>query len=80
MNEAVSTRVKQESTKKREETDASTHFLRIQNNQLIDLMQHLERYTNTLPVFGVNNGRIVKTSLNHTSFPTVSTKKKLNLS
>ena len=26
-----------------EETDASTHFLRIQKNQLIDLMQHLER-------------------------------------
>ena len=40
-----------------EETDASTHFLRIQKNQLIDLMQHLERYTNTLPVFGFNSGR-----------------------
>ena len=26
-------------------------------NQLIDLMQHLERYTNTLPVFGFNSGR-----------------------
>ena len=40
-----------------EETNASTHFLRIQKNQLIDLMQHLERYTNTLPVFGFNSGR-----------------------
>ena len=40
-----------------EETDASTHFLRIQKNQLIDLMQHLEKYTNTLPVFGFNSGR-----------------------
>ena len=40
-----------------EETDASTHFLRIQKNHLIDLMQHLERYTNTLPVFGFNSGR-----------------------
>ena len=40
-----------------EETDASTHFLRIQKNQLIDLMQHLERYTNTLTVFGFNSGR-----------------------
>ena len=39
------------------ETDASTHFLRIQKNQLIDLMQHLERYTNTLSVFGFNSGR-----------------------
>ena len=39
------------------ETDASTHFLRIQKNQLIDLMQQLERYTNTLPVFGFNGGR-----------------------
>ena len=40
-----------------EETDASTHFLRIQKNQLTDLMQHLERYTNALPVFGFNSGR-----------------------
>ena len=40
-----------------EETDASTHFLGIQKNQLIDLMQSLERYTNALPVFGFNSGR-----------------------
>ena len=40
-----------------EETDASIHFLRIQKNQLIDLMQHLDRNTNTLPVFGFNSGR-----------------------
>ena len=40
-----------------EETDASTHFLRNKKNQLIDLMQHLERYTNTLPVFVFNSGR-----------------------
>ena len=40
-----------------EETDASTHFLRIQKNQLTDLMQYLERYTNALPVFGFNSGR-----------------------
>ena len=26
-----------------EDTDASTHFLRTQKNQLTDLMQHLER-------------------------------------
>ena len=35
----------------------STQFLRIQKNQLIDLKQHLERYVNTLPVFGLNSGR-----------------------
>ena len=35
----------------------STQFLRIQKNQLIILKQHLERYANTLPVFGFNSGR-----------------------
>ena len=40
-----------------EEADMSTQFLRIQKNQLIDLKQHLERYLNTLPVFGFNSGR-----------------------
>ena len=35
----------------------STQFLRIQKNQLTDLEQHLERYVNTLPVFGFNSGR-----------------------
>ena len=40
-----------------EEADMSTQFLRIQKNQLIDLKQHLERYMNTLPVFGFNSGR-----------------------
>ena len=30
------------------EADMSTHFLRIQKNQLIDLKHHLERYVNTL--------------------------------
>ena len=40
-----------------EETDMSTQFLRMQKNQLIDLKKYLERYVNTLPVFGFNNGR-----------------------
>ena len=40
-----------------EEADMSIQFLRIQKNQLIDLKQHLERYVNTLPVFGFNSGR-----------------------
>ena len=39
------------------EADMSTQFLRSQKNQLIDLKQHLERYVNTLPVFGFNSGR-----------------------
>ena len=40
-----------------EKADMSTQFLRIQKTQLIDLKQHLERYVNTLPVFGFNSGR-----------------------
>ena len=35
----------------------STQFLTIQKNQLIVSKQHLERYANTLPVFGFNSGR-----------------------
>ena len=40
-----------------DEADMSTQFLPIHKNQLIDLKQHLERYVNTLPVFGFNSGR-----------------------
>ena len=40
-----------------EETDASTQFLRIQKNQLIELQEHLERYCNVLPVFGFNSAK-----------------------
>ena len=40
-----------------EEADMSTQFLQIQKNQLLDLKQHFERYNNTLPVFGFNNGK-----------------------
>ena len=40
-----------------EEDDTSTQSLRIKKNQLIDLKQHLERYVNTLPLFGFNSGR-----------------------
>ena len=35
-----------------EEKDASTQFLQMQKNQLIELQEHLERYSNVLPVFG----------------------------
>ena len=40
-----------------EEADMSTQFLRMHKNQLLDLQQHFERYINTLPVFGFNNGK-----------------------
>ena len=39
----------------KDEKDASTHFLQMQNNQLIELQKHLERYCNVLPVFGFNS-------------------------
>ena len=38
-----------------EEKDASTQFLRMQKNQLIELQEHLERYRIVLPVFGYNS-------------------------
>ena len=62
MNKLVSTRLKQESTKmnvsrmRKKQTPPLT-FSGFKKNQSIDLMQHLERYTNTLPVFGFNSGR-----------------------
>ena len=40
-----------------EEKDASTHFLQMQKNQLIELQEHLERYCNVLPVFGFNSAK-----------------------
>ena len=40
-----------------EEKDASTQFLQMQKNQLIELQEHLESYCNVLPVFGFNNAK-----------------------
>ena len=40
-----------------EEKDASTQFLLMQKNQLIELQEHLERYCNVLPVFGFNSAK-----------------------
>ena len=56
-NKSEAREYEDESIENEEETDASTHFLRIQKNQLIGLMHHLEKYTNTLQVFGFNSGR-----------------------
>ena len=39
------------------EKDASTHFLQMQKNQLIELKDDLERYCNVLPVFGFNSAK-----------------------
>ena len=40
-----------------EEKDASTQFLQMQKNQLIELQEYLERYRNVLPVFGFNSAK-----------------------
>ena len=39
------------------ETCASTHFLQIQENQVIDIQESLERSCNVLPVFGFNSAK-----------------------
>ena len=40
-----------------EEKDASTQFLQMQKNELIELQEHLERYCNVLPLFGFNSAK-----------------------
>ena len=40
-----------------EEKDASTQFLQMQKNQLIELQEYLERYCNVLLVFGFNSAK-----------------------
>ena len=44
-----------------EEKDASTQFLQMQQNQLIELQEHLERYCNVLPVFGFISAKTTST-------------------
>ena len=39
------------------ETCTSAQFLQIQKKQLIDLQEHLERYSNVLPIFGFNSAK-----------------------
>ena len=50
-----------------DDESASTQFLRTQKNKLIELLEHYERYVNTLPVFGFNSGKydlnLIKTYL-----------------
>ena len=40
-----------------EEKDASTQFLKMQQNRLIELQEHLEHYCNVLLVFGFNSAK-----------------------
>ena len=50
-----------------EQKDASTLFLQMQKNQLIELQEHLECYCNVLPVFCLNSAKydinLIKSSL-----------------
>ena len=39
------------------ETCTSTQFLQIQKKRLIDLLEHLQRYCNVLPIFGFNSAK-----------------------
>ena len=52
-----------------QEKDASTQFLQMQKNQLIDLQEHLERYCNVLPVFGFNSAKYDINLIKSYSFP-----------
>ena len=73
-----------------EEKDASTQFLQMQKNQLIELQEHLERYCNVLPVFGFNSAKydinlmksyLLPILINERNMePTVIKKKPINLS
>ena len=52
-----------------QEKDASTQFLQMQKNQLIELQEHLERYCNVIPVFGFKSAKydinLIKSYLLH---------------
>ena len=41
----------------KEEKDLSTQFLQMQENHIMDLQEHFERYCNVLPVFGFNSAK-----------------------
>ena len=47
----------EEEEEEEEEQHVSTQFLQTQNNQLIDLQDHLESYCKVLSVFGFNNAK-----------------------
>ena len=51
------------------EVCASSQFLQIQKNQLIDLQETLERYCNVLPVFGFNSAKCNLNKIKSYSLP-----------
>ena len=51
------------------ENCASTQFLQIQKNQLIDLQESLKRYCNVLPVFGFNSAKYDLNLINPICYP-----------
>ena len=57
---------------------ASTHFLQIQKNQLIDLQESPERYCNVLPVFGFNSAKYDLNLIKSYFYPCLITKEILN--
>ena len=55
-----------------DEKDASTQFLQMQKNRLIELQEHLEGYCNVLPVFGFNSAKEKRHQLDQIFFVTQS--------
>ena len=60
-----------------EEKDASTHFLQMQKNQLIDLQEHLERFCNVFPVFGFNSAKYDINSIKSYLLPILINERKM---
>ena len=57
---------------------ASTQFLQIQKNRLIDLQESLELYCNVLPVFGFNSAKYALSVINSCLLPFLLTNETLN--
>ena len=56
-------------------TCASTQFLQVQKNQLIDLQESLNRYCNVLPVFGFNSAKYDLNSIKSYLLPILVTER-----
>ena len=61
------------------ETCASTQFLQIQKNKLIDLQESLERYCNVLLVFGFNSAKYDFNLINSYSLPILINERDIEL-
>ena len=62
-----------------EEKELSTQFLQMQKNQILDLQEHFERYSNTLSVFGFNSAKYDINLIKSYLLPIFLTNDKLNL-